>query len=184
MVVVSDWGPLHPQVQGGWRHEQLRRLRGGATPNLVVREMRQGVRRLLDKLHFSTSDGAVCTVACLTGRVCGTTQPSPPSTTIFELVTQIVMRLQIETDTIISARDAQALYAAIFTGLEKTKTTVKQEKHYYYYYYYFWELHNVLSAIKKKKMKKISRYDDLKIPPHPKSNRYYVQYILPCTSNC
>jgi len=59
----------------------------------------------------------------------------PPSTTIFELVTQIVMGLQRETDTIISARDAQALYAAIFTGLEKTKTTVKQEKHYYYYYF-------------------------------------------------
>ena len=30
--------------------------------------------------------------------------------------------LQRETDIIISARDAQALNAAIFTGLEKTKT--------------------------------------------------------------
>ena len=47
-------------MQGRRRHEQLRRLRGGTTSNLVDRKVRQGVFRVLErarKVHPSTREG-------------------------------------------------------------------------------------------------------------------------------
>ena len=85
----------------------------------------------------------------------------PASTTIWTHHRAYSDELQRETDKIISARDAQLLNAAIYLpDLKKQKplwnkksTTTTFESYTI-----------VLSAIKKK-MKKISRYDDLKIPP-------------------
>ena len=48
-VPALGGGALHPEVQGRRRHEQLRRLRGGAAPNFVDRKVRQGVLRVLSK---------------------------------------------------------------------------------------------------------------------------------------
>jgi len=45
----SGWGSLHSQVQGRRRHQQLRRLRGGAAQDFVDGEVRERVCRILKK---------------------------------------------------------------------------------------------------------------------------------------
>ena len=53
--VVPDRGPVHPEVQGRRRHEQLRRLRGGAAAHLKLGKVRKGVRRLLKEEEGDTT---------------------------------------------------------------------------------------------------------------------------------
>ena len=114
------------------------------------------------KLHFSTSDGAVYR-GCVSRAASVGPQNHPPS--YYDLNSSLRAysdELQRETDKIISARDAQLLKMQLYiyrTWKNKNHCETRKALLLLLRVTQF-----VLSAIKKK-MKKISRYDDLKNPP-------------------